>query len=150
MSIELVKLESKEAFTVIGIQCPLSPIEAPKVWHSFIQNIHLIENRVQSTVSLGVCDDLNQRYIASVEVDKVDVVPEGMVSLEIPANEYAVFKHKGSIQGINESFQEIGRWLHQNNYKGTHKPPFFELYDERYQGESEESEFTIYMSLVKI
>jgi AraC family transcriptional regulator len=149
MSIELIKITTKEEFRVVGIECPLSPAEASKVWHRFIQRVNEISNRTDSQICLGICNDLNQQYIACVEVNSFEIIPEGMVSLVVPRNEYAIFKHRGSILRIRESFQEIGTWLFENNYRGMNKPPFFELYDEKYKGESDDSELYIYMVLVK-
>lgn len=149
MSVHFMQYTTKESFEVIGMACPLTPVDAPKVWHDFIQHVPRIEGRVNSTESMGVCDERNKRYIACVEVEAGTEAPPGLIRFTVPANEYVVFQHRGSILGIGETLCEIGSWLTEHGYKETNKPPFFELYDEHYKGEAEDSEFDLYISLEK-
>ena len=57
-------------------------------------------------------------YISSVEVDRMEDIPEGMVGKEVSESDYAVFTYRGSLAGLPKFFQFIyGDWLPTSGYK---------------------------------
>ena len=70
----------------------------------------------------GVCD-----YVAGMAVGKVDAVPEGLVTREVPAASYAIFE--GSVQHIGETYRHIfSQWLPQSTHELDCSSPAFERY----------------------
>lgn len=142
-------IKKQNEFTVIGLETVLSPETASRIWNDFYARLDEIPNKVNEKVYYGICDDLSQKYIAGVQVSDDSHIPEGMISFKVPANEYAIFTHKGTIMKLHETFDQIGHWLSDNHYQALNKPPFFEKYDERFNPMSENSELEIHMCLVK-
>ncbi len=88
------------------------------------------------------------QYIAGVQVSAVGMLPPGMVSHLVPAVTYAVFIHRGPIQGIADTLREIYRvWLPQSDYKHAQIADI-ELYDARFDCESPASEMEYWISVV--
>jgi AraC family transcriptional regulator len=87
------------------------------------------------------------QYIAAVQVSSADKRPEGMVVRTIPAATYAVFLHRGPIEGIAATVREIYRvWLPQSPYKHADIADI-ELYDSRFQCEGPDSEMEYWISI---
>ena len=79
------------------------------------------------------------QYIAAVTVTAVGSLPEGMVAHTIPAGLFADFQHRGSIDRIGRTVEEIYRvWLPQSEYEHAEVADV-EFYDHRFNCESEES-----------
>jgi len=76
-------------------------------------------------------------YVFGNEVSKVEDIPEGMISAEVPEAEYAVIVHKGLIVKIHEAFKYFyGTWLKENDYEKVADKPFFEVYGNEFKGGS--------------
>jgi len=84
-------------------------------------------------------------YMVAAQVNSLDKIPEGMVSRRIPARNYLVFEHKGSVEGIASSYEYIyGTYARS----GKHKILFadsLERYDHRYKAGSEDSVVEIWV-----
>jgi predicted transcriptional regulator YdeE len=72
-------------------------------------------------------------YLAAWEVDKIADVPEGMKSKEVPAADYAMFTHRGSISALPKVFAYIyGEWMPASGYAMDPKVQAdFERYTEK-------------------
>lgn len=82
-------------------------------------------------------------YLAGAEVTATENVPKGMTVITIPAGNYAVFTHKGSITKIGMTMKYIyGSWLPKSG-KVLRNAPEIEVYDQRFKHDSEESELDI-------
>lgn len=98
----------------------------------------------------GVCFNDNRgdqtfTYMASVEVDSLEDVPMDMVGKTLPANTYAVFTHKGSLDNLRKTYEYIyGTWLPNSDYVSGGDYDF-ELYDARFKPGSDQSELDIYL-----
>jgi AraC family transcriptional regulator len=103
--------------------------------------------------TLGVCVDADPStieqdgftYVAGVEVERIDGVPDGLIALTVPANAYAVFTHTGHIARFPDTVKQVwGRWLPASRYR--HVPaPDFEWYDERWDPRTGEGEIDVYV-----
>jgi AraC family transcriptional regulator len=88
------------------------------------------------------------QYIAAVQVSAADKIPPGMVARTIPAATYAVFLHRGPIQGIASTVREIYRiWLPQSGYRHSAVADI-ELYDQRFDCTSPSSEMEYWISVI--
>jgi AraC family transcriptional regulator len=86
-------------------------------------------------------------YLSGVAVSDVGELPDGMVSRTIPAGTFAVFVHRGPIQGIRETVREIYRdWLPQSSYEHAEIADV-ELYDHRFCLDSPDSEMEYWISV---
>ena len=86
------------------------------------------------------------QYIAWVQVEKVGQLPEGMTSHNVPASKFACFTHKGPIQNIGATVNEIyDGWLKQDEYEHANVADI-ELYDERFCME-DKSEMEYWVSI---
>lgn len=86
-------------------------------------------------------------YLAGVAVNGVGDLPAGMTSRTVPADTFAVFIHRGPIQGIRDTVLEIYRtWLPQSDYEHAHIADV-ELYDHRFCLDSPDSEMEYWISV---
>ena len=52
------------------------------------------------------------KYIAGMEVGSPDDIPEGMGLIEVPAQKYVVFTHKGPVENLGKTYHDINqKWL---------------------------------------
>ena len=57
-------------------------------------------------------------YIAAMSVKELSEIPEGMVGLEVPASNYAVFDFQGPISDLAQLFRYIyDEWFPKSGYK---------------------------------
>lgn len=118
-----------------------------------------IPHRLADDVILGVCaplpggltDESTISYLTAVPVSIVDSrLPQGMVAQEIPAGLWAVFTHRGSVDRLDESYQHIwGSWLPRSGYIPAEAPDY-EVYDSRYDPDSETSEIDICIPVIEV
>lgn len=108
------KIVNKPAFHVVGMcyHGMNQNQEIPAMWGEFLQRIDEIK-RINPTLSYGVCSvpaglpEGHFEYVAGVEVKEGAPVPEGMVLRSLPAMRYAVFAHRGSLEGLGRTYSNI-------------------------------------------
>lgn len=100
-----------------------------EAWGEFEKRYKEIPNAVNPDACYGFEDysrdfDMNKGgfpkyyYFASLEVTSVENLPEGAKSKQVPAADYAVFTHRGSISALPKVFGEIyGKWMPTSGYK---------------------------------
>jgi len=126
------------------------------LWEEFLTRKHEIKN-VKEGYALGVCaaqhPDIGKRdgdaftYIAGLPVTSLDDIPPGMVATKLLASRYAVFTHKGPLADLPHTISYIwGTWVPKGECK-RREIADFELYDDRFDPESESSEFDIYVPI---
>jgi AraC family transcriptional regulator len=109
--------------------------EIPQMWEVFINRVgELVPEKDWPFASYGACrmgEGLEEgafEYLAGVEVDCLDALPEGMVGWEIPEATYAVFKAP-SLQVIHEAWgYATGEGLAKLPGYVADDKPCFELY----------------------
>jgi AraC family transcriptional regulator len=126
-----------------------------RLWDSFIQRAGEVPHRSDNAM-YGVIyerpreershpDEL--QYIAAVAVSSNSDIPSGMVSRSVPPGTFAIFVHRRPITKIAETCRHIYRdWLPQSawQYAGIAD---IELYDQRFNCESEESQMEYWVSV---
>jgi len=147
------KYTEKKGFKAAGMRYEgkMTGTEIPQLWDRFVPRIDEPKNRINSPVSYGICIDGdaegNIDYVAAVEVSDFDNLPDGFASVEIPDNKYAVFTHKGPISKFHDTVQYVyGKWLRESGVEKAMAPDF-EIYDERFKGDAEDSECDLYVSI---
>ncbi len=153
------KIVQREREFVIGMGGAFpedSFLKINAMWHLFLERKHEIKNQ-SAPYALGVCcpdlpgiakgaDDMFV-YVAGLPVKSLQEIPEGMVGCELPASRYAVFTHRGPVATVQQTIKYIwGTWAPKGEYTRKNSPDF-ELYDERFDPESESGEFDIYVPI---
>jgi AraC family transcriptional regulator len=97
------------------------PSGIPALWQRFGAHLGHIPNEVRD-VAYGACYNFDSEgfydYMACVEVTAVRDLPSGFKTLNVPAEQYAVFKHREHVAGIRETFAAIwSSWLPNSQYK---------------------------------
>ena len=145
----------KPAFKVIGLAGSFNQetnVRIPDLWRTFRERHGEIESAVAGHyfgMCIGVEDD-SFTYMAAVETQDLDKVPEGLCGLEVAAQTYAVFTVP--LAGKEPIGREIGRanrfvwntWLPQSGYVFA-RAPDFEYYDERFDPKTLCGEIDLYI-----
>ena len=127
-----------------------------QLWEEFKQRMPEIED-IKPQYALGICaQQLSQIskspkddfvYVAALPVTTVNKIPDGMVKIDIPGGRYAVFTHKGRIADLPKTLDYIwGEWVPSGACK-TRSAPDLEVYDDRFDPNSTDSEFDIYIPI---
>ncbi len=157
------QIAEKPALTVVGLETPfihaLSPdtnnhIIGP-LWDQFCHRAKEVPNRV-SDAMYGIIyrrpasersHPHELQYVAAAAVSSLGEIPAGMTSRTIPESTFAVFLHRGPITRIADTCREIYReWLPQSEWEHADVADV-ELYDERFDCESETSEMEYWISV---
>jgi len=143
------KIVTKAAFTVVGMKYrgKNENNEIARMWGEFIPRFQEIKHIAGD--SYGVCRDLEAdgefEYLASFEVSRIEDIPAGMESWDVPANKYAVFAT--TLPNIGETYRyALQTWLPASGYQRADGPDF-ELYDESFDPNVKDSQFTIYVPI---
>ncbi|MBS1493373.1 MAG: AraC family transcriptional regulator [Bacteroidetes bacterium] len=148
------KFTEKKGFKVAGLKY-VGKNPQPDIgnlWDKFVPRMNEPQNRINPNETYGVCYDMdaegNIYYIAGVAVSDFDNLPEGFDTVEIPDNKYAVFTHKGSIANFPQTVAFVyGKWVKDPDNKKKFDAPDFELYDERFKGDADDSECDLYVAV---
>lgn len=141
-------------FTVVGTKYFGNNLrgEIGQMWTKFIPRIPGIPFKTGPQMSwYGVCFDANENgefaYVSGVAVSRADQIPEGMVAKTVPAGRYAVFTHRGKLDTLRDTYQQIyGTWVPRAglSVRGGFD---FEYYDERFKDGCDDSEVDIYIPI---
>jgi AraC family transcriptional regulator len=145
------KIESRSAFRVVGLKYhgKNEQNEIPQLWGEFAERVAEVQNRVEAHATYGIVgkhEDTGEfDYVAGLNVSPAADVPEGMVSLDVPAQTYAVFSC--TLPTIGHTLDYIhGTWLTASGYRQADGPAL-ELYDEKFNPENPESLMYIYIPI---
>jgi len=148
------RTENKDSFKVVGLSVSTTVQGAgndvPPVWGDFLKRYKEIKNYIGGMKNYGVCFETDKkackfRYIACAEVSEFENIPESMIMAEVDSSKYAVFTHKGKLEGLNETYGEITQFMLKSGLK--QKNFWFEFYDQKYRGDKPESEFEIWVAI---
>ncbi len=146
------RIISKAAFIVVGMQYKgRAPWRIPMLWRKFGPRIPEIENTVEPGVTYGLTNVYQEgrgfTYIACVAVSQLGSLPEGMVSVTVPEQQYVVFPC--TLAHFRKDYYWVRRnWVPENGYELTLGPEF-ERYDDSYNPRSRHSEFMMYLPIKK-
>ncbi|HJP19026.1 MAG TPA: effector binding domain-containing protein [Nitrospinota bacterium] len=113
----------KEGMKLVGLKVVVdnkkyAPISKAisNLWKEFGCRIKEIKGAVNPRTCYGVDVDISSDkygYFAGIEVSDIRKVPEGMEYMKIPASDYLMTTHKGSLHNVMETFENL------NNLIGT-------------------------------
>ncbi|WP_373458153.1 effector binding domain-containing protein [Paenibacillus harenae] len=83
-------------------------------------------------------------YWVCVEVNNIRQVPEGMISVVVPKQKYAVLRHKGSNYEIRDSYEKLHNWIEENKHERLLRSWHLEVSDEWGQREADKMEVDLY------
>lgn len=148
------RFETRPAFAVAGPRYygKNENNEIKQMWDERWPEIEQVPHQVNPAVCYGVCimgeeADGPFTYIAGMEVDQVEELPEDLARVELPEQTYAVFRT--TLPEIGQRYQYIyGEWLPQSGYERAPGPEF-ELYDDTFDPQNPQSLFDLYIPVVK-
>ena len=128
-----------------------------QLWEEFNTRFEEIKN-VVGMPCYGVADNMATEIYSfdetvAKEVSSFEDIPDGMITKVIPAKKYLVFTHKGLIVGkngemnLNQTYEDIYSKVIPSLDFEVDSSFNFELYDERFSHDSDESEFDIYVPI---
>lgn len=125
--------------------------EISALWSQFNPRTAELKHIAPGSPAIGLCtSDPNVKtgefeYVAGFQVDNESDIPAGMVVRQVPANQYAVFTHVGSLKDLRDTYHFIYQvWLPQSGYT-MNGPIDFEWYDEDFKDFAPDSRFYIYV-----
>lgn len=135
----------------------------PYMWERFIPQEHRIKHIAQEHVGFGVTFDIElvetevdgekkteHRFfhLVGLPVSSTKDIPEGMTYKKVPAHRYAKFTHKGPLSKLDETYGYIySQWLPNSEYEYDEDACEIEWYDERFDKNSDNSEYDIYVPI---
>ena len=141
----------RSAFHVVGLKYRgrNENQEIPQLWREYGARWEDIQHVLNPEIAYGVMDNYDPGcgefdYVAAMEVERIEDVPEGMVGWEVPAQTYAIFPC--TLPKIREAYDDAQRWLSESPYEHTGGIEF-ELYDENFNPQDPTSEFYYYMPI---
>ncbi|SCY73011.1 GyrI-like domain-containing protein [Alkaliphilus peptidifermentans] len=145
----------KEGFTLVGVmyEGKNQNNEIITLWDNFIMRLKEIKNRIGSS-RYGYdtwTEKINETgefiYVAGVEVEDDSDVPEGMVSIKIPSNRYAVFTIDSVLEDVHKTVGEIfSKWLPKAGLKVADNYDF-EYYNENFKPDDHNSKIYFYVPI---
>jgi AraC family transcriptional regulator len=143
------KIVTRPAFKVVGMRYSgRNPRQLPRLWQTFGPRTGEVRHRVNPDVSFGLTVGYDERtrrfdYIACVEVERIEDIPEGMVGWEVPEQRYAVFPC--AMPTFVKTYNYVKKtWIPANGYEFAGFPEF-ERYGDSFNPMDRHSEYEFYM-----
>ncbi|GAM13146.1 GyrI-like domain-containing protein [Mesobacillus selenatarsenatis] len=119
-----VKQLSELKLVGIRVLCPGEQyvIEIPKASKVLSERMDEIANVVNPSLQLGAfvvehSSNEEDGYWVCVEVSEYEEIPKDMFALTIPAQMYAVLRHRGANVEIKQAYNELHQWIEVNGYQ---------------------------------
>jgi predicted transcriptional regulator YdeE len=147
---KIVELSEKK-LVGIRVTCPGDQYvnEIPKASFKLKERLNEIKGVISPARLVGafIAGDYSEEedgYWVCVEVNEIRQVPEGMVSLEVPKQKYAVIKHKGPNFEIMNTYEKLHNWIEENNLERLHRSWHLEISNEWGNKELKDLEVDLY------
>jgi AraC family transcriptional regulator len=125
--------------------------EIPALWSVFgprIGTIPALVEQVAYGVIRGIPGGSGFDYLAGVEVSEVGALPADVTTALIPAQQYAVFAHPGSVSTLCETIDyAFHRWLPDFGRAVTADPDFIEYYGKEFRPETGTGDIEIWLPI---
>lgn len=146
------RIVSKEAFTVVGIgtRAHLEKNEIPQLWISLGSRVGEIRHIAKPSAAYGLTTSFDPDtgkfdYVAGFGVERVENLPQGMASWDVPEATYAVFAC--TLPTMPQAYDyAYGTWLPASGYQRASSYEF-EFYDEQFDAQDPGSEFQIFIPI---
>lgn len=149
-----LQIVNKPDLTFVGLKYHGKPQsdDIPQLWNRFMARFGELRHVTEHGISYGVSDNFDEStgefdYVAAVRVSSAENVPDDMIVVQIPAQSYAVFSC--TLANLGETYQQIyGTWLPQSGYRRASAPEF-EVYGEDFNPNDPNSQFSVFIPIVK-
>ncbi|MBN1661511.1 MAG: AraC family transcriptional regulator [Anaerolineae bacterium] len=146
------RIVSKRAFTVAGLkyQGKNENNEIAGLWQSLGPRMGEFRNLADPEAAYGVMNNIDMGsgrfdYVAGVSVQEGADVPQGMSTVHVPEQTYAVFHT--TLPALMDAFHlAYEEWLPASDYRRACGPEF-ERYGEAFDPQSPESEMEIWIPI---
>ncbi len=154
------KIIHNPGMRVFGISCrsTVNNNVIPALWERFNQVCAGIPGSVKPGIAYGICysdpgvemtADTPFSYLAAIEVAPDAARPDGIEEMTLPAVDYAVFEHRGSLDTLQETIRALyGEWLPASGLKWTGKFDL-EYYGPAFSYGQEDSSLELWIPVVK-
>lgn len=119
-----VKHFSEMKLVGLRVLCPGDQyiVEIPKASKMLRERMDEIANMVNPSLQYGAfvvehSSSEEDGYWVCVEVSEFEDIPKDMVTLTIPAQMYAVLRHRGANVEIRQAYNELHQWIEVNGYQ---------------------------------
>lgn len=146
------KIVRKEAFTVVGIstRAHLENNPIPQLWMELGPRAGEIQHFVQPGAAYGLTTSFEPEtgefdYVAGFGVERVEDLPQGMDSWDVPEATYAAFTC--TLPTMPQAYQfAYHTWLPASGYQRA--PGYeFEFYDEQFDAQDPDSEMQFFIPI---
>lgn len=125
----------------------------PISWRKLLNRVSEIEHVLDATRGVGVqwFSRHSYRYMAAFEVYELGRVPDGMESLILPTQSYAVYRHQGSYhrRWIHETCRYAEDDLERQGYVIHREAPILEMYSDLTAPDSPDRIISIHVPIVE-
>lgn len=147
------EIVNKPAFTVVGLKnrCKSREREVRELWGQFTERLEELQHASPAATVCGLRDHVDEEsgefdYLAGVEVEAADSVPNGMEAWDVDAQNYAVFPT--TLSALNDTYRYASEdWLQETtNYRRTPGPEF-EQYAQGFHPDNPDSQLDLYIPI---
>jgi predicted transcriptional regulator YdeE len=152
-----IKFVDLPAFTVMGMcyHGTNQHDEIGQLWDQFNKRASTIKHTVDGPV-YGVCQMVEGlakgefEYVACCAVSKVEGIPQGMVTREIPALHCAVFAHRGAGEMLSQTYSDIyQKYLPEAGLTPLERGLDLEVYTDEFKFFAPDSVMYIYVPVIQ-
>ncbi|TMV50081.1 hypothetical protein FE783_10985 [Paenibacillus mesophilus] len=97
----------------------------------------------------SVHPDRKERFYIGRMTERVDALPTGFVFTDVPDQWFVSTVYRGPIRDIWKGYNQIRDFIHANSIAENKTSYVIELYDSRFDPDSDESEMELYMPVMK-
>ena len=151
MSIQVIE---KEEIKVVGISWngTYSQIGTlPSLFQEMVNRLEEVSFQTKEPVLIAPFHSRETEitYYVTTPVEKIDVIPEGMVGFTIPSKNYVFATHNGGHEEVENTYQQIYSWMNEYGYEQDHNALSIEVYKEEYKhlNENGDLHFDIYLPI---
>lgn len=127
-----------------------------KAWMNLMKDFMKIKNAVKTSEMWGISYDYTMngatmffKYLAGIQISKTSALPKGMTDYKVAKQTYAVFPHKGKMDKIKITYEEIYKKLIPASGYNATNAPVLELYNQEFKINDEQSVMYIYIPVAK-
>jgi len=121
----------------------------PVLFNELEKRLTEIANRTEEPVFIAPFHSRETEftYYVTAPVKKLEKIPEGMVGFTIPRKNYVYATHKGKVDEVEKTYQEIFTWMKDYGYEHDHSALSLEVYKEEHKEKNVNGElhFDIYL-----
>jgi len=116
-----IKVVEKEEMKVVGISWngTYSQLETvPQLFREMKGRLQEVPNPVDDSILVAPFHgrETEFTYYVTTPVKEIQQIPEGMVGFTIPRKNYVCTTHKGSIEEVENTYQQVLKWMSEYGY----------------------------------